>query len=241
VPKSCLYTTLLSCVPPQEQRYWSVPNVAHRPNGCPVLSLNYVGYSRPSAYNKLNNLTPWLWSASELYRPSDRRIPAKLMPNFVDRGCRVVRATYPLGRWSRFSRPRAANFSIQVAPQLSSWSWVNPVPDPLLLRISGSVGNRTWNLWICSQELWPLDHRGGLRNLIQNLKFNYQKKKKKFEQLHLPGCSNECYGRSLQTFRKNELPPFSGANSRSLKQRSKQTLRFWRRVRKFFLEASKFT
>jgi hypothetical protein len=22
-------------------------------------------------------------------------------------------------------------------------------------------GNRTWNLWICSQEVWPLDHRGG--------------------------------------------------------------------------------
>jgi hypothetical protein len=31
----------------------------------------------------------------------------------------------------------------------------------LLLRKSGSAGNRTQELWICSQELWPLDHRGG--------------------------------------------------------------------------------
>jgi hypothetical protein len=37
---------------------------------------------------------------------------------------------------------------------------VDPVPDPPLLKKSGSAGNRTWDLWICSQELWPLDHRG---------------------------------------------------------------------------------
>jgi hypothetical protein len=29
---------------------------------------------------------------------------------------------------------------------------VDPVPDPLLLRKSGSAGNQTWHLWICSQE-----------------------------------------------------------------------------------------
>ena len=37
---------------------------------------------------------------------------------------------------------------------------MDPVPDPLLLRKSGSAGNRTRNLCICSQKLWPLDHRG---------------------------------------------------------------------------------
>jgi hypothetical protein len=36
---------------------------------------------------------------------------------------------------------------------------VDPVPDPLLLRKSGSVGNGTWDLWVCSQELWPWKHR----------------------------------------------------------------------------------
>jgi hypothetical protein len=30
---------------------------------------------------------------------------------------------------------------------------VVPVPDPLLLRISGSAGNQTQDLWICSQKL----------------------------------------------------------------------------------------
>jgi hypothetical protein len=44
--------------------------------------------------------TPWPWSASELYRPtkSDRRLSAKLVPTFADRGCRVVSATDPYGR-----------------------------------------------------------------------------------------------------------------------------------------------
>ena len=37
---------------------------------------------------------------------------------------------------------------------------MDPVTDPLLLRKSGSAGNRTWDLCICSQKLWPLDHRG---------------------------------------------------------------------------------
>jgi hypothetical protein len=39
-----------------------------------------------------------LQSASELYRPSDRRLLAKLVPTFADRGCRVVRATDSPGR-----------------------------------------------------------------------------------------------------------------------------------------------
>jgi hypothetical protein len=32
--------------------------------------------------------------------------------------------------------------------------------DPLLLRKSGLPGDRTRVLWMCSQELRPLDHRG---------------------------------------------------------------------------------
>jgi hypothetical protein len=49
-------------------------------------------------------------------------------------------------------------FSIQVAPQLSSRGWVDTTQDPLLLRKSGNAGNRTRDLYICSQEHWPLDH-----------------------------------------------------------------------------------
>jgi hypothetical protein len=34
---------------------------------------------------------------------------------------------------------------------------MDPVPDPLRLRKSGSAGTSTRVLWVCSQELWPLD------------------------------------------------------------------------------------
>jgi hypothetical protein len=42
--------------------------------------------------------TLWPESASELYRPSDRRLSARLMPTFADRGCHVVSVTDPYGR-----------------------------------------------------------------------------------------------------------------------------------------------
>jgi hypothetical protein len=46
---------------------------------------------------------------------------------------------------------------------------VGPVPDPLLLRKSGSTRNRIRDVWICSQEVWPLDHRGGPYFLIKSI------------------------------------------------------------------------
>jgi hypothetical protein len=57
--------------------------------------------------------------ASELYRPSDRGLLAShgRILGFLDR--------------SRY-------FFFQVAPQLYTRGWVDPVPDPLLLRKSGS-------------------------------------------------------------------------------------------------------
>jgi hypothetical protein len=44
---------------------------------------------------KTKKKTPWLESASELYRPCDRRFSAKLVLNLADRWCRVVSATNP--------------------------------------------------------------------------------------------------------------------------------------------------
>jgi hypothetical protein len=104
--------------------------------------------------------SPWPYSASELYWPSDRRLSAKLVPTFADRGCRMVSTTDPHGRILGFL-DRSSYFSIQVAPQLYSRGWVDPIPDPLLLKKSGGAGNRTRDLWICSQALLALDHRGG--------------------------------------------------------------------------------
>ena len=43
---------------------------------------------------------------------------------------------------------------------------MDPVPDPLLLIKSGSAGDRTQDLCICSHKLWPLDHRGGLPDAL---------------------------------------------------------------------------
>jgi len=70
-----------------------------------------------------------------------------------------------------------ATYFIQVAPQLTSQGsrgWVHPVPDPMPLRKSGSAGNRTRDLCICSQKLWPLDHRGG-RNTTVSIIILYYK------------------------------------------------------------------
>jgi hypothetical protein len=57
---------------------------------------------------KLLNKTPWPESASELYRPSDSRLSAKLLPNVADRWCQMVSVTDAYGRnlgfldWSRY-------------------------------------------------------------------------------------------------------------------------------------------
>jgi hypothetical protein len=49
--------------------------------------------SKPTTLIKTTTKTPWPESASELYRPSDRRLLKKLVPSFVDRGCHVVSVT----------------------------------------------------------------------------------------------------------------------------------------------------
>jgi hypothetical protein len=84
---------------------------------------------------------PWSESASELYRPSDRRLSAKWLPTFADRGCNVVSATDPYGCILGFLE-RSRYFFYQVAPQLYSRGSVDSVPDPLLF-FSGSAWNRT--------------------------------------------------------------------------------------------------
>jgi hypothetical protein len=86
--------------------------------------------------------TPWPESASELYRPSDRRLSAKLVQTFADRGYHVVSVTNPYGRILGFL-DRSRYLFFQIAPQLYSRGSGDPVPDPLFLRKSGSAGNRT--------------------------------------------------------------------------------------------------
>jgi hypothetical protein len=63
---------------------------------------------------KIKN-TPWSESASELYRPSDRGLSAKLVQTFADRGCRVVSATDPYGRILYFLDRHIYNINIKLS------------------------------------------------------------------------------------------------------------------------------
>jgi hypothetical protein len=98
-----------------------------------VAGLAYTPFcqSNDRIYKKKLKKTPWSESASELYRPSDRHLSEKWLPTFVDRGCHVVSVTDPYCRILGFSRQEPLLFC-QVAPQLYSRGWVDPVPDPLL-------------------------------------------------------------------------------------------------------------
>jgi hypothetical protein len=70
------------------------------------------------------------WSSVVNYRPSDRRLSAKLVPTFADRGCHVVSVTDPYGRILGFLD---RYFFFQVAPQLYSRGWVDLVPENLVV------------------------------------------------------------------------------------------------------------
>jgi hypothetical protein len=57
-------------------------------------------------------------------------------------GLRVLRGEHD-GSLRPYSRFSSSYFFFQVSPQLFSRGWVDPVPDPLLLRKSGGAGNGT--------------------------------------------------------------------------------------------------
>jgi hypothetical protein len=73
------------------------------------------------------------WNRDRTVPPNDRRLSAILVPTFADWGCHVGNVTDPYGRILGFL-DRSRYIFFQVAPQLNSRGWVDPVPDPLLLR-----------------------------------------------------------------------------------------------------------
>jgi hypothetical protein len=92
-------------------------------------------------------------SASELYRLSDRHLSSNFSANFCGwRGVALSARWNSYGRHLSFPDRSRYFFFYQVAPQLSSWGWVKPVPDPLLLRKSGIAVNRTRDLRVSNQE-----------------------------------------------------------------------------------------
>jgi hypothetical protein len=81
--------------------------------------MNYIQYK-----------TPWPVPASELYRRSDRRLSAKLVTIFADRGCHVVSVMDLYGCILEFL-DRSPYFFFKVAP---------PYLHVLMISLSG--GNR---------------------------------------------------------------------------------------------------
>jgi hypothetical protein len=55
-----------------------------------------------TASNHAHKKIPWPEFASELYRPSDPRLSAKLVPTFANIECRVFSATDPYALFSVF-------------------------------------------------------------------------------------------------------------------------------------------
>jgi hypothetical protein len=88
-------------------------------------------YGLPGRFKKKK--TPWSESASELYRPSDRRLSAKWLPTFADRECHVVSVTDPYCRILGF----LSSSSLVGLTRLSG-----PRSRPTAF-FPGSAGNRT--------------------------------------------------------------------------------------------------
>jgi hypothetical protein len=117
-----------------------------------------------------NKQSPWLSVRKRTILTERPPRPAKLVSASAGRGWFVANAKDSYGRWSRFSRPEPLLF-FHASPQLSSRGGVDPVLDKIFLWKSGSTENRTRNLWICSQELGPLDHWGGPNTSALKLRY----------------------------------------------------------------------
>jgi hypothetical protein len=72
------------------------------------LSSNSLKEKRLFLLDTLTNLliNPWLQSAKEPYRPSDRRLSANLVPTLADRGVSRGQGDGSLPQYSRSSRPQ---------------------------------------------------------------------------------------------------------------------------------------
>jgi hypothetical protein len=104
----------------------------------------------------------------ESARLSDRRLSTKLVPTLADRGCRVVSATIPPQSLISVSSTGAAISLKQLLNYHHEAEWT--------LFQTHYFSEKIWqrwesnpDLWICSQELWPLDHRGGLLTRLKPL------------------------------------------------------------------------
>jgi hypothetical protein len=113
------------------------------------ISTNMKKQTNSVALSPRANYTDWTTAISRW----------NLVPTFVDRGvsCGQRGGSPTVVNLSFLDQSR--QFSFKLLLIYPHKGWVGPVPESLLLRKSGSGGNRTRDLWVSSQELWPLDHR----------------------------------------------------------------------------------
>jgi hypothetical protein len=113
--------------------------------------LHKKGETQNQTKLKLNSM---VWVRKRTIPTERPRLVGEVIANFC--GQRVPRGQRDgsLRPYSRFSRQEPLLF-YQVAPQLYSRGWLDPVPDPL--------------------PLWPLDHRGGPLKIKTNLKIKSNK------------------------------------------------------------------
>jgi hypothetical protein len=81
----------------------------------------------------------------------------------------VVSVTDPYGRIQGFL-DRSRYFFFQVALQLYSRGWVDQVPDPVLLRKSGSAGNRTQTTGSEEEKSHVLNTTSGMAILVLDVR-----------------------------------------------------------------------
>jgi hypothetical protein len=100
--------------------------------------------SSPSLTNPVDTikLNSVVWIRERTIITERPPLVGELNAKFVDRGCHVVSVTDFYGRIFVFLN-RSPYFFFQLSNKLQSRGWVDPVPDPLLRRKSGSAGNRT--------------------------------------------------------------------------------------------------
>jgi hypothetical protein len=98
--------------------------------------------------------TPWPQSARELHQPSDRRLSAKLVSIFADRGESRGQRNGSSRPYSRFSRPEPLCFLPSSSSIVLSW-----LSGPRSRTTIPQKIRERRDLWNCSQKLWPLDHR----------------------------------------------------------------------------------
>jgi hypothetical protein len=116
-----------------------------------LLTHSLPPFTIPSLIYRLKQ-TPRPQSASELYRPSDRSLSAKLVPTFADRGCHVLSTKDPYGRILGFV-DRSRYFFFQVASQFVLTRLSGPRSRPTTSQKIWQRRESNPDPWICSHKL----------------------------------------------------------------------------------------